>query len=343
MGKPKAPPAPDYRGAAIEEGEQSRDTALFNTNLNRPDQITPQGSTTWTLRPGADPRNPQPGDYIQTVSYSPEQQALYDSGTQISQSFLDTANRGLNNVDRVLGTPMDTSGAPALGTMQDSNLPNSTINTQGMQNVNAIGGDARVRLEEAMYSRLRPEMERQQSSLNNELLNSGLERGSEAWYREQDRLSRERNDARMQVQAAGGAEESRLAALQMALRGQQFGERSSVAGFENSAAGQNFMQDLQRLGFNNQARGQSLQESAWLRSLPLNEINALRTGSQVQAPQFSNYYTGGNAQAPQLLAATGMQGNYDMNAYQQEMAGYNALLGGLANMGGAALGAPGFW
>lgn len=37
---------------------------------------------------------------------------------------------------------------------------------------------------------------------------------------------------------------------------------------------------------------------AYLRQLPLNEANALRSGGQVQGPQFGSYYTNNAAAAP---------------------------------------------
>ena len=50
----------------------------------------------------------------------------------------------------------------------------------------------------------------------------------------------------------------------------------------------------------------------YLRSLPLNEINALRTGSQVQGPQFGQYYTN-NANAAPIMDAGIAQGNYNLS------------------------------
>jgi hypothetical protein len=65
-----APPGvPDYKGAAI-----------ATSAGNRYSTVGPTGSTTWSLRPGADPNNPQPGDYIQTTNLSQGQQQLYDQG-----------------------------------------------------------------------------------------------------------------------------------------------------------------------------------------------------------------------------------------------------------------------
>lgn len=394
MGKPKAPPAPDYAALAQQQGTESRDTAGFNTNINRVNQVGPYGSVTWAQRPGADPLHPGVGDYTQTTALSPEQQALYDANNRISQSFANTAESGLSRVGGAMAAPFNPQGLPAWQTVDTSGaspvssvgawaLPNQSIGAGQVQQQLQRGGlpaldygtaEARQRVESALRARLTPQLDEQQRALESQLLNSGLEKGSQAWNSELDRMGRARNDAEQQIIAAGGAEESRLSDLQRAQRaqlfgeelgagqfannaiGQQFGQDLSAAQFGNTAAGQDFSQRLQSgqfrnqaayqqimaalqaAGQNNQTRGQSFQEQLMQRQLPLNETNALRTGAQTQMPQFGSYYTGGNAQAAPVLDAGMAQGSYDMNRYNQQLGGYNALLGGLAGLGSAWLG-----
>lgn len=308
MGKPDAPPPPDYIGLANAQGAASKDVAVYNSNVNRVNQFAPQGSSTWTLRPGADMQNPQPGDYVQTTSLSPEQQNLYNLNNQISSGFLGSGIEGLDRVNNVMKTPFDISGSNPLATgAQARALPGTADDS------------SRRRVEEAMLARLNPQFAQDEESLRTRLLNSGVEMGTEGWNREMTRLDQAKNDARQQAVLAGGQEESRQVGLNQGLQGQEFA------------------QALQNAGFGNQARQQGIQEQSYLRQLPINEINALRTGSQMQGPQFSGYYTGGQAQAAPLLDAGIAQGNYDMNAYQNQQAGYNALLGGLASLGGAGI------
>lgn len=113
MGKSSAPPPPDYAAAATAQGAANKETAIFNAGANRVNQITPQGALTWTIRPGADPNNPQPGDYIQTTTLSPEQQGIYDRSTQIESSLLDTSADQLGRVSDTFNTPLDLSTLPA--------------------------------------------------------------------------------------------------------------------------------------------------------------------------------------------------------------------------------------
>lgn len=64
------PQVPDYVKAAIATG-----------NAGKYNEQTPYGTVTWSLRPGADPMNPQPGDYVRSTNFSPEQQKLYEQNT----------------------------------------------------------------------------------------------------------------------------------------------------------------------------------------------------------------------------------------------------------------------
>lgn len=64
-------------------------------------QIGPTGSQSWSLRPGADPKNPQAGDYIVTTSLSPEQQKLYATNVGTQQAMADAA---AGNSGTVAGT-----------------------------------------------------------------------------------------------------------------------------------------------------------------------------------------------------------------------------------------------
>lgn len=64
---------------------------------------------------------------------------------------------------------------------------------------------------------------------------------------------------------------------------------------------------------------------------PMNTMNALRTGAQVQNPQFQNT-PGAN-----YLGAAQAQGNYDQGIYNAQMAQQNAITSGLFGLGGAGM------
>ena len=132
MGKSSAPPPPDYAAAAVAQGEANKEAAKYNNGANRVNQITTQGTSIWTMRPGADPDNPQPGDYIQTTTLSPEQQSIYNQTAAINNALLGTASRQLNRVDQTFNTPIDLSGLPAWRTSgQMGTQPSATATTPG--------------------------------------------------------------------------------------------------------------------------------------------------------------------------------------------------------------------
>lgn len=128
---------------------------------------------------------------------------------------------------------------------------------------------------------------------------------------------------------------------------QGFSNAVTGAGFANNAADAATQRQLQidqltnamgqsNATFNNQTAQQAMQMQAYLRQLPLNEANALRSGGQVQGPQFGSYYTNNAAAAP-IMDAGIAQGNYDAQAAAQKQSGFNAFLGGLATLGGAGI------
>jgi hypothetical protein len=84
-------------------------------------------------------------------------------------------------------------------------------------------------------------------------------------------------------------------------------------------------------------RGQSVQEILQTRNQPLNEINAMLSGTQVGSPQFGNTPQVGVAQSditgPTMAAYQGA-----MNAWNQRQQTSNSALGALFGLGGAVLG-----
>lgn len=152
--------------------------------------------------------------------------------------------------------------------------------------------------------------------------------------------------------AAGSLQAQIAAALSGAQFGQgadaqDFGQRLSSAGVErqhaldaNQVAQQLFEQDLRGATFQNQARQQSIAELLAQRMQPFNEMNAVRTGTQIQMPSGQVQYSVPNLQAPDQLSAAQQGYANAMQGYNADVAGNNALMSGLFSLGGAALGAP---
>lgn len=108
-------------------------------------------------------------------------------------------------------------------------------------------------------------------------------------------------------------------------------------GLGSQAEAQRFGEQTSANQFGNQARQQGIQEQSYLRNLPLNELNALRTGSQVNAPQFAQYNNAGTVAPAPIFGAAQAQYGAANNAYGQQTGIYNNTLGGLFNLGGSAM------
>ena len=88
------------------------------------------------------------------------------------------------------------------------------------------------------------------------------------------------------------------------------------------------------------ANQQGFQQQAYNQMQPINVINALRTGSQVQNPSFVNTPQQANTAGPDILGATNAQYQNQLSAYNAQQAAGGGFMGGLMSLGGSALMAP---
>jgi hypothetical protein len=105
-----------------------------------------------------------------------------------------------------------------------------------------------------------------------------------------------------------------------------------AAGFNNTTKQQGYADAITGGNFQNQARGASMDEQAYLRSLPLNEYNALVSGTQVTNPQFGNT-PGVNSPAPApVFAGAQAQNQSAIDLYNQQVAQGNSNTQGLVSL-----------
>jgi len=93
----------------------------------------------------------------------------------------------------------------------------------------------------------------------------------------------------------------------------------------------------QGFGVGQQARQSALQEQAYLRNEPLNTLNAVRSGAQVQGPSFVNSAQQATTAGPDMLGAAQMGYNANLAASNAQNAANNQMTQGLFSLGGAAL------
>ena len=117
---------------------------------------------------------------------------------------------------------------------------------------------------------------------------------------------------------------------------QNYGQGLTASQTENARIAQQFNQAQQAAQFGNIAQQQALAQAIQNRQMPLNEISALMSGSQIQNPQFAAYQ-GQTITPPNIAGAAAQQGAFNQNLYNQQVAGQNAQTTGLFQLGAAAL------
>jgi hypothetical protein len=87
---------------------------------------------------------------------------------------------------------------------------------------------------------------------------------------------------------------------------------------------------------------QTYQLASATRNQPLNELNAIRTGAQIQNPSFQAYGQAGAAPGANMLGAAQAGYGAAMDGYNAQAGQANAFNSGLFGLGAAAVGAPWF-
>lgn len=281
-GKGSAPPAPDYTAAAEAQADSSKEVTNMQTYANRPTQNTPFGSVTWDTSATTDPATGQQvTQWTQNYNLTPEAQQALNSQLAVQQGRSDLAESFMGRVEDAYSKPFNWDAVPQAGSLVNTpgfdrlgpapelqksvSQGNSLERRQGINpvqdrvnlNDNAAlqGGTGadRMRIEDQLFDRMRPEHQRQQSGLETRLANMGLTMGSEAYNREMQRLGDQQSRERFNALEMGGAEMQRQADIQRQNRALQTSEDFQGAGLFNMANNQSFQQDMARLGLNNQA------------------------------------------------------------------------------------------
>jgi hypothetical protein len=229
---------------------------------------------------------------------TPQAQQTLEAEQRVQTSLANLGEKGTQMASTVLDKPF-AFGGPAVQTSLDtSNIARMPVNA-GMTG------------QEAIMSRLEPSLARARTSAETNLVNQGLRPGTEAYDNAIRSLGEQETDQRTQAVLQG-------------------------INLDTAANAQGYNQALQSGQFGNTAQQQALAQAIQGRQMPLNEITALMSGSQIQNPQFGAYQGANVAPAP-TFAATQAQGAFDANAYNQRVATQNANTAGLYSLGGQAV------
>lgn len=339
-GKGKAPKAPDYAAAAKEQGQANLDAARATAKLNNPNIINPYGTQTVTY--GGTPTFDAQG-YDNAVRQYQADLAKFNSAPQTVYSGLTgfnvptggTGSRGAAPVAPDKNAFYRASGDPDVATVTQNLSPAEQaiynkdvvartnlgdLSIQGSESLKDIigqkidfsgaptvgdGAQTREKVFNALMGRVNEDTANQREQRNADLIAAGIRPGTKAYDDAQNLISRQFNDARAAAEVNAG-----------------------------NAAQQQF-------GMDTQARQQFISELLAQRQTPLNEINALMSGAQVNNPFAGGlgYQGGANVQAAPIFAGAQAQGQADINRFNAKQAGANSMMGGLFSLGAAGIGA----
>jgi hypothetical protein len=344
-GKSKAPPPPDYAGAARETSAGNLEAARVGAKANRVSQYTPYGNLVY-----------------EQAGQNGFDQTSYDTAMENYQKELSQYNsqpQRNNYASGSSGMGMAEYAANGGGTaaMYGNDMNNRSGPAPVAPDRNAFVINADPDLWKVTQT-LSP-AEQEKLNLNNNLelgllgtaqkglagVDSFLSKGFDfnALPVAQVNAGQTAQDAIMARLNPTFAQSEEALRTRLINQGVSPGSQAWDNEFRNFAQAKNDAYSqaaLQGIDVGNRARQQAIQEQAFGRTEGLNMINALRTGNQVQNPNFINTPQQATTAGPDLLGAATANYQGQLGAYNAEQAGNAGLFGGLASLGGQILSAP---
>lgn len=345
MTKGSPPPSPDYAGAAKATAEGNLEAARYTTEANRINQYTPYGSIEYskTQAPAFD----QAGYDAALARYN--QQLASQGGTQ-NQQVPNMPGMPIRNRQSSLTAPnmadfttknpserwsVTTRLSPSQQRQFDvNNQINESLGGVAKQGLGYVqsaldqplgapmpltssAGDPQLlqkNVMDALYKNstqyLDPQFSQSDKALEARLANQGITQGSEAY----NAAMLNQSNARQQAY-----ESARNAATSGAVGAAQgmFGQYMGNANLGNQVSAQDF------------AQRQAMQQN------PINMLNAVRTGQQMNVatlPTPQNVAMQQGVAGPDLLGAASATGQYNQGIYNAQQAANTGMFGGLGQM-----------
>jgi len=298
MGKssPSPPPAPDYSGAAREQGAANVETARLQGRMSNPNIISPLGTQTITYE-GDQPTI--------TQKLTPTAEETLAAQQRVQKLLAGLGETGTTQAQKVIGSPFSPTGTAGQGLQTRLDLSNLA---QMPVNAGMTG-------QQAIMARLEPQLQRQQAAMENQLANQGITPGSEAYRVAQTQAAQNRNDLLSQAALQG-------ISLDTGARAQGLNEQQAILAAQNAAQ----QQELQRQAY---LRQQPLNEITGLMSgsqIQMPQFQGYQGPSVAPPPIFAGAQAAGNAAMQQY-------GIQSANTNAQNAGLYN-LLGAGATVAG---------
>jgi hypothetical protein len=314
FGTPDPPPAPNPKETIAAQSAANKEAIEAQAKFNRINQVNPQGTLTYSGTPG------EP-DYTQTVQYDPRQQALFDKQQGIQGSTYDLVSGQLQRLDPVLRNTLDTSILPDQARqISGQELPNMIVGANDADITSASNRLADESFGQFMR-RFEPQIERSRQRTEQRIADQGLDPRQDLAQNYNTQNENSIYDA-MQNAAA----QAQGIGTDNALKYSQFGNQARTQMLNEMLA----MQQAQT-----GQRQSALQEQAYLRNVPINDIAALLgTSGGVQTPQFSA--------VPSVSVPTTDAGGIINSSYQNQLNAFNSrgpsFTDQLFGLAGSALG-----
>jgi len=325
--KPSAPATPDYAGAAKAQGAANVDAAVAQGKINNPNVVSPYGTQNVTYGTGFD----QAGFDQAQQDWNAAQTRHQDRyGIAIPEAAYKEGYRPPTRDMFTSGDPYQATltqqfspEQQALYTQQTGNqLLLGGLGTQGInaaqgiigQKVDYSGAPAmpgsydtlRNQVYDAMMKRPNEDTAVRRDETNSNLVAAGIRPGTPAYDNMMRNIDRQQVDAQQQAVINAGN------------------------------------QTQQAYGMDLQSRQQGLNEYNAQRSIPLNEITALMSGSQVSSPfSMPGYAQNASVAAAPVYGAAQDTANFNTDLYNQQAAQQGNLQSGLFGLGGSVLQAGG--
>lgn len=340
-GKSSPPPAPDYTAAAQATAQGNLEATRAATDANRVNQVTPYGNLTYTH---------DSGQTFNQAAYDAAMQDYYNqlaaynaqgttstgstSGNRFSVGDFGGGPLSVNRPGTVLSKPVMpnqadfmTGGNPDGGWTATQTLsPDQQAILDATSQLNlGLLGTANSGLNYANGVLSKPGVDT--SMLPQVGINPGQSYQDAMMARIQPQIDRENQQLDAQLANQGITPGSQAYNNAKQLMYQQHNDllnNATVQGFNTGLA----------------ANQNAFQQASYNQMQPINVINALRTGSQVQNPNFVNVPQQATVTGPDYLGAAQAQYNGQLNSYNAQVGNQNSFMSGLMGIGGSLLSAP---
>ena len=325
---PSAPAAPDYTGAAKATAEGNLASAQAATAANRVNQVTPYGNLNYTESGTDSQGNPT---WTATTNLNDVGQQLLNTQNQTSLGLGGAINAQLGQVNSTMGQGFNPQTGPIT-----TNIGQANLDPNYQRNVDYAGGmQGWDKANEILNARLQPQMAQDRQSQNAMLANQGIVAGTKAYENAMRTFNQGQNDLLTNSQLTGQTIGQNL--FNQGLQGAQFSNQA--LGQQNAIGQQQFGNALTNANLGNAAQQQQYNQALTNYNLPLNTLNALRSGAQVQNPTFQNVPQQATTAGADLLGATAATGNYNLANSNAQIAAQSGFNSGLMGLGSTLAGA----